>query len=124
MSTNREICNTLHYGGNGIPEGHLEAVRALTAKEGRQGIDWELFHNQRMELVRLLNDDRKTPFVPTPETPFLLDGVLNLLDWMQDLAAAAGVFTYPTKACGVVHGRLQRIGRPDKHCTLPKGKHP
>jgi hypothetical protein len=95
MSNDYEICNRLHYQNKGIPEGHLKFVKSITGGDtpgtgGFTGIDWELLRAQKLEVIRLANGGK-----PTPETPHLLDGVLGLMDWLQDLAAAAGVYKYP-----------------------------
>ena len=96
MSNDHEICNRLHYYNKGIPKGHLKFVKSITGGEppgtgGFTGIDWELLRAQKLEVIRLANGGKQTP-----ETPHLLDGVLGLMDWLQDLAAATRVYKYPS----------------------------
>lgn len=56
------------------------------------GVDWELLHKQRLALGTLLT---MSAIIPS-ETAHFLEGILNLLDALQDEAEVRGVFEYPS----------------------------
>ena len=54
-------------------------------------IDWPMLHQQKRTLLDLLLEYRK----PTEEEAKLLDGLLNLIDCIQDEAAKEGIWKFP-----------------------------
>lgn len=53
-------------------------------------VDWELLHQQKRVLITCLHEKRITSFQAES-----LQGIVHLLDALQDDAAAAGRWTFP-----------------------------
>jgi hypothetical protein len=78
-------------------------------------VDWGLLHKQRLTLAELLIIGT----IPSAKELNLLEGVLHLLDRMQDTAEEAGLWKYPETCdyCGV------ELGSPSKtHYCAEKAK--
>ncbi len=59
-------------------------------------IDWDLLHQQKLALVGLQLRSTGTGKVKlTRNEREVIDGIVNLLDAMQDEAAAAGLWAFP-----------------------------
>jgi len=56
-------------------------------------VDWDLLHEQKLTLLRLL--ERQPYDSPDAEA---LSGLINLLDALQDEAAKAGIWSFPGEA--------------------------
>jgi hypothetical protein len=61
--------------------------------ESLNSVDWDLLHQQKLILLEMLNRHRGD----SPEAS-ALSGIINLLDALQDDAAAAGCCTFPEEA--------------------------
>jgi hypothetical protein len=60
----------------------LQALKApKTAEELINGIDWKLLKKQKIQLLKVINKD-----AVTPKEKESLEGILNLLDSVQDFA--------------------------------------
>jgi len=55
-----------------------------------ENVDWNLLHNQKLALLEILERQRAA----SNETETLL-GIINLLDALQDDAAAIGLWEFP-----------------------------
>jgi hypothetical protein len=53
-------------------------------------IDWDLLHEQKLSLLRLLE---REPYDSSEAEA--LSGIINLLDTLQDEAADAGIWEFP-----------------------------
>lgn len=54
-------------------------------------IDWPMLHRQKQTLLTLLFAHR----APTEEEAKLLDGLVQLVDYIQDEAAKEGIWKFP-----------------------------
>jgi hypothetical protein len=54
-------------------------------------VDWNLLHQQKLALLEMLNRRR----TDSPEAE-ALSGIINLLDTLQDEAADAGIWEFPS----------------------------
>jgi len=54
-------------------------------------IDWGMLHKQKLKLLALLLEYR----APTEEEASLLDGLLHLIDYIQDEAEKEGIWRFP-----------------------------
>lgn len=59
-------------------------------------IDWPMLHRQKQTLLTLLFLNR----APTEEEAKLLDGLVNLIDYIQDQAEVEGLWVFPCGECG------------------------
>jgi DNA-directed RNA polymerase subunit RPC12/RpoP len=57
-----------------------------------RGIDWDLLHEQKKEILQVLNDQERV-FGKTGQ----LEGLVNLLDDLQDVAAKIQIWTFPSE---------------------------
>lgn len=59
-------------------------------------IDWDLLHRQKLALVALQLRSTGTGGVKlTPNEREVIEGIINLLDALQDDAVAAGLWAFP-----------------------------
>lgn len=71
----------------------------LTEQFFRERVDWPLFYQEKMaicELVDLLGKDGEDD-VRKKNAAAWLDGVLNMMDEMGDIAENLGLFEYPER---------------------------
>jgi len=57
-----------------------------------KGIDWDMLHDQKMELLHTVEDQERV-LGKTGQ----LQGLVNLLDELQDVAAKLRIWTFPTE---------------------------
>jgi hypothetical protein len=60
------------------------------------GIDWDMLHDQKREVLQLI-DDQERVFGKAEQKPHKLEGLVNLLDDLQDVAAKLRIWTFPTE---------------------------
>lgn len=70
------------------PEAHVAALRALTHGAHGTGIDWDQLERHRL-VVGELTVDRKGRV--SPDQAAALEGVVNCLDWLCDMAEDVGL---------------------------------
>ena len=59
-------------------------------------IDWDLLHRQKLALFALLSRSTRAGRVKlTRSEQDAIEGIVNLLDALQDEAAAAGLWAFP-----------------------------
>lgn len=56
------------------------------------GIDWDMLHDQKLEMVQILLDNEKV-FGATSKMK--MEGVVNLIDDLQDVAAKLRMWEFP-----------------------------
>lgn len=68
----------------GMNPAHVEAIATLTHRPEQPGIDWAEVEKTKLALAEQV-------LAGTPMPIKRIESMLGLLDWMQDLAEAAGV---------------------------------
>lgn len=62
----------------------------LASWKSLDGVDWDMLHEQKAALVKLLFKEETLANVETH-----LEGILNLLDSVMDEASERGLFVFP-----------------------------
>lgn len=89
------LCERINCAGRSPTTARAAACHALTHRPGHPGIDWAMLDRHRLKLCSLGEDKKRAVALFeafSRAEAEAIDGVVNCLDWLCDLAHDAGLF--------------------------------